>query len=536
MGVRARRRTAHAPRHARGRLADEAVGLLERAHEENAAALWYSRVVVREALHHELQRREPDVAAALHRSLCRYHLQSHPPDPRAAVEHAALAGDWTLLETCWIDFGTYLVATGGPAVEAVYRAVPDQVTLTSTVLMIARAAARRTGDEAQDVRELVLRLLTEMGVLALDGRWRSLTPPGRWTGAAVALVAARGRGDLRRAMSVVRDTEVAAGRAAVTGGAGGRSYWWFLVQAGRTALLEGDMGAALELPVRAYELADPYRAPDVRAAAAAHVALVHAVDGVVLDADRWLVRHVEALAPDWEERVRDRAADVAEAMVATDRLDRDAADVALARVDLAVRSPDVTWPYLMYARIKRAVLFRDAPTGLAELDQMERMQHAWVHEARMVRRLLLRMRAELFLTLGELHRLRDLLADADPADTWCDIPRARWQLLTGDPHTALRTAVLGGRRRRVSIADRTDLFVLEAWAAHETHQPDAAVRAFRSARRLADEQHQLRSFAHLPASVRDALADVAELPFEPSERARLDATGGVVPESGELGR
>jgi len=512
----------------------EAVGIVERRPSSGGRSSWRTPVLLREALQRELEGRDPDLAVALHRGLAGYALEAQPPAPRAAVEHAARARDWTLLEACWLDFGTYLVATGGPEVDLVYGAVPQPVAESSSVLTMARSAARRGGDEQDDSRALVMRLMTELGGLALDGTWRSRTPAGRWLGAAAALVAARARGDMRRAMVVLRDTEVAAARAGVTGGTSSRPYWWFLVQAGRTALLDGDLGTALELPMRAYELADPHRAPDVRAAAAAHVALVHALDGVVVDAERWLVRHVEMLDPAWEDRVRDSASDVAEAFVATDQLDLGALDAALDRLDVDVGSPDVTWPFVLRARVRRALLFGDPEGGLAQLEQVERTQHVWLQRAGLVHRSVLRMRAELLLALGEFHRVSDLLSEPDPTDAWSDVPRARWHLLTGDPSAALRAAVLGGRRRRVSLTDRLDLLVLEAWAAHEAHQPSLAVRAFRSARRLAGEQGALRSFAYLPVPVRAHLVEQSGLAFDHDEAARLATTGRVVPEAGRL--
>lgn len=512
----------------------ESVGVLVRNPSSGGPSSWHAPALMLEVLRRELEHRDPDRAVAVHRTLARAALRAHPPDPRLAVEHAARAHDWTLLETCWLDFGTYLVATGGPAVDAVYASVPDDVAASSTVLTMARASARRSPDERADTRALVLRLMTELGGLALDGAWRSRTAAGRWTGAAAALVAARARGDMRRALTVMRDTEIAAARGGVRGATAGRSYWWFLVQAGRTALLDGDFGAALELPMRAYELADPYRAPDVRAAAAGHVALVHALDGVLADAERWLVRHAEALDPAWEELVRDDAADVAEAMLASARLDRAGAEAALSRLELEVRAPDVTWPFLLRARVRHAVLFGDPGLGLAELDQVERTRHTWLEDVGLVNRTMLRLRTELLLALGEFHRVADLLGQTDPTGVWSDVPRARWHLLTGDPHAALRAAVLGGRRRRVNLDDRTDLLVLEAWAAHEARQPALATRAFRTARRIAGEQGALRSFAHLPSAVRDALVEQTGLPFTDDELARLGSTGRVIPESATL--
>ena len=506
-------------------LALEALGVVRRVTPEESASRWHVPGLLREVLRRDLEDRSPALATDLHRRLARRALDAVPPDLRVAVEHAARARDWPLLETCWIDFGTYLVAMGGPDVDAVYSAIPQEVAQTSTVLELARAAARRAHDAQDDAPTLVLRLMTELGSLALAGEWRSLTPAGRWTGAAAALVAARARGDMPRAMAVMRETEIAAARAGVHGGTSSRSYWWFLVQGGRTALLDGDIGSALDLPMRAYELADPLHAPDVRAAAAGHVALVHALDGLLVDAERWLVRHVEALQPEWEERVPDVAADVAEAMVATDRLDLPAADAALARVGLSLQSPDVSWPFVMRARVRRAVLFGDAEAGLAELEQVERMHHVWLTHAPLVQRIVLRLRAELLLALGELERVSDLLADADPTGLWSDVPRARWLLLTGDPLVALRAAAVGGRRHRVNLADRLDLLVLEAWAAHEAQQPALAVRSFRTARRLAAQHDKLRSFAHLPVPVRDALVAQSGLPFDEDEQARLDATG-----------
>ena len=510
----------------------EAIGVVDRLPADGTASRWHVPGLLREALRRELERRDPDLAAELNRILSRRALAALPPDPRAAVEHAARAEDWTLLETCWLDFGSYLAATGGPEVDVVYGAVPDQVTATSAVLAMARAAARRGHDERGDTRALVLRLMTELGTLALDGAWRSRTPAGRWTGAAAALVAARARGDMPRAMSVLRDTEIAAARAGVGGGTSSRSYWWFLVQAGRTALLDGDIGTALEMPMRAYELADPFRAPDVRAAAAGHVALVFSLDGLVVDAERWLVRHVETLDPAWEDQVRDIAADVGEAMVATDRLDLAGTDAALARVDLDVRAPDVSWPFVARARIRREVLFGSAEAGLAELDRIERTQHVWLSQAGLVRRILLRLRTELLLALGELDAVSELLVEPDPTGAWSDVPRARWHLMAGEPVPALRTAVVGGRRHHLNLSDRLDLLVLEAWAAHESRQPAPAVRAFRSARRIATEQGVLRSFAHLPVQVRDALVEQSGLGFDDDELARLAQAGQAAPDLG----
>ncbi|UZN02979.1 LuxR C-terminal-related transcriptional regulator [Cellulomonas sp. S1-8] len=505
----------------------ENVGCLLRDRTAGSPSRWHYPVLLREALRQELDRRDPALVARVHSALARTALTADPPDPRRAVEHAAGARDWTLLETCWLDYGPYLVAAGGPTVDAAYAAIPDEVAETSTVLTMARAMARRGRDGRDDVRAVVLRLMKELGVLALDGAWRSRTPAGRWIGAASALVTARSRGDMARAMAVLRDTEVAAARAGRAGDTASRPYWWFLVQAARTALVDGDPGGSLELGTRAYELANPALAPDVRSAAAAHVALAHALDGALLDADRWLVRYVEALDPDWEEVMRDDAAAVAEALLAVDQLDLAAVDAALSRLDIEVHAPDPTWPLVLRARARRAVLFGDAETALAQLEHVERTQPVWVEQPAWVRGTVLRIRTELLLALGELHRASDLLDQVDPSAAWADVPRTRWHLLTGDPHAAVRLAARGTRRRGNSLADRRDLLVLEAWAAHESGQPDRAVTAFRSARRLAGPQGALSSFAQLPGAVRESLVDATDLPFDDIALARLAATGRV---------
>lgn len=512
----------------------EAVGVVNRLPAvRDTPQRWAMPAVWRDELRARLAEKHPALVVDAHRALAQDALAAHPPDARRAVEHAALAQDWTLLESVWLEFGTYLVATGGAPVGAWYAKIPDQVAASSSILAMARSVARRGGISQDDAGALVLRLMTELGTLALEGAWRSRSPQGRWTAAAAALVAARARGDLRRAMTVLRDTEVAAARAG-NGGAATRSYWWFLVQAGRTALLDGDVGAAVELPARAFALADPYRAPDILAAAAAHVALVHALDGSLVEADRWLVRHDDVLDPDWSPRVRDGAADVARAMVAADRLDLPALDDALSRATDVAPSPDVTWPFLVRARVRRAVLFGDPEIGLAQLEQMERSHHVWLSQPGLVHRISLRVRAELLLALGEFHRVADLLQETDPTGVWGDVPRARWLLLTGDPQRALRAATVGGRRRRVNLADRFDLWVLEAWAAHEVGRTEQAVHAFASAQRHAREHGTLRAFAHLPASVRDDLAAQTGRPFDDAARARFATIGRVVPDPGTL--
>lgn len=504
----------------------ERVGFLRRHPSDGGASRWHAPALLREVLDRELDRRHPELAAQVHRALSRAALAAHPPDPRTAVAHACRADDWTLLETCWLSYGPYLLATGGPAVDAAFAAVPDEVAATSSVLAVARATARRGRDDRDSPRDVVLRLMSELGTQALEGQWRSRTPAGRWFGATSALVAARVRGDLPRAVAVVRETELAAARAGVHGDATGRPYWWFLVQAARTMLLADDPGESLELATRAYELASPSLAADVRAAAAAHVALAHTLDGVLVDAERWLVRYVEALDPEWEDVMRDPTADVAEALLASEQLDAAAMAAALSRLDVVVRNPDVTWPFILRARARWAVFFGDPVETLSQLEQVERTQADWLHGVGLVQRLVHRMRAEMLMALGELHLAADVLAEGGDA-AWADIPRARWFLLTGDPHAALRMAVIGGRRRNVSMADRVELLVLEAWAAHDAQQAATAVKAFRSARRLADAQGAVRAFAHLPVNVREALVHESGVPFSEEATERLAAAAHV---------
>lgn len=506
----------------------EGVGVLVRDRTGGGPSRWRMPALLRELLWRELARRDPVLSGTVHSALARAAMDAHPPDAVRAVDHASRAHDWTLLESCWLSFGPYLIAAGGPAVDAVYAAVPDDVVETSTALGVARATARRGRDERDEPRDLVLRLMSELGTLALDGRWRCRTAAGRWFGAASALVAARARGDLPRAMAVLRETELAAASAGSSGETSGRPYWWFLVQAGRTALLDGDLGGSLELATRAYELANPTLAPDVRAASAAHLALVHVLDGALSDADRWLVRYVEALDPAWEEVMRDRAAETAEALLALEQLDLRAADAALCRLDESVRGADVAWPLVLRAHVRRAVLLGDPTAGLVHLDEVDRTHHVWLEQPGLARNLVQRMRAELMLFLGELHDAADLLA-SDPTGAWSDVPRARWHLLTGDPHAALRVTEVGGRRRGVGLADRIALLALAAWAAYESKDPAGAVKAFRTARRLADPQGGLFVFAVLPAAVRDALVAEARLPFDDDAQERLAAIGDVAP-------
>lgn len=285
------------------------------------------------------------------------------------------------------------------------------------------------------------------------------------TAAAVA-VAYRVRGEQEKAIQQATVMETL-GRAAIIHGidAAMQRFPSDLLQLGITVGLAGDVPRAFALLQEAYATAHWSTYKHVRRDVASKAALLHALGGDLDRAQAWLETYRSEPMPaagEWMARSLALTADLAEAVVAIDRLDRPAAEAAVSRLAQPIDG-EKGWNVLVsYARARYALVWGDRQRGLEDLREDLSRFAPFLRGAHTLRRLLVLAEGDLLLSLSRGNQLAGIIRK-DPDCFATELLGARLALLRGRWDEA--SALAGkGMLRSTSTRVRNELQMIQTAA------------------------------------------------------------------------
>jgi LuxR family maltose regulon positive regulatory protein len=483
----------------------ERYGLLERVATQSGPDRWCLSTPVRQMLRRALEARDPNLARDCHRAVAQSLLHSGRSRFPAVLRHARLGADWSLLAQAWAVGGLELCADFPSEVVEAFGDLPGDVLQRFPSLSLAAMLARMVDQPGHDLPGGGIMIALHGGEAALADL-TSLPSADEVVVAGVAgmaLLRLRGAWANGQTFASRVESELA-DRRDRNDVAHARRHTWFVLEKGVTELLAGNMPAAVRLASMAYERAPHAGGSFVAAGAAAHLALVHAVAGFREQAINWLERHREVeMRGRNVHRLVSFPARIASALLDQDRLEPAARDV-LEDLGHPNRPADL-WALTTLVHVRRGLLFEQPRTALAHLDHIESMQTDALVQDGLATRLLLRARADLLLAAGELNRTARLLANGRGARSWMWVPQARLQLLAGNHARARQIASAGLWERETVVRDRIDLLAIEAVAALEMGDADAAAQMFASAHDMAGRNANLSFRAAIPRPAHDEL-------------------------------
>jgi DNA-binding NarL/FixJ family response regulator len=278
-----------------------------------------------------------------------------------------------------------------------------------------------------------------------------------------------------------------------------------LLQAGITRGLADDIPGAMLSLRDAYERGPTARVAYVEADAAGKAAFFSALAGDLDQARRWVERHDQAPAAEgWFAPRIALTADLARALIATESLDRDAAEKWLPSLDQPVNAEQGWGPGVTFALARAALAWGDRLSAI-DMVRRDRARYAdWLGESSVLGPLLEQAEVELLLSVGQPQKAAQVAA-SDGTQPASVIALARIELVDGSFELAARHAA-SVLSQPLSSRHRTDALSILAPAQ----------------RRLSDRRAAMQTAANL----RDAIGSngllLASLSVPLEERRHLD--------------
>jgi LuxR family transcriptional regulator, maltose regulon positive regulatory protein len=459
---------------------------------------WYRyHPLFADVLRAELHRRHPREVQELHAIAARWHARRG--NPRDALRHAVLAGEWKLaaqvLGQHWLVF---VLRGEGPALRELVEQIPAEVVWADAELALAAAGLLLEQGDHEGADELLVRAYELAPKLSEPRRRRFAV-----TSTATALYRARLRGDVQEALSAARvvldehwDRAVAIEVRALTLANLGIAEFWaggleestdrlqqaagLAVECGNDFVLflaesyaaaaEARQGRLRDASTRAHtavQLAERRGWTQVAHAATAFgtLATVQLWQGHIAEAERYAERAGDALQDTAEPLLRPALAQVRARLLV---LKGD----PLAALDL-LRAAAAGGPLPPFLRVG---------SGLLE--------------------------AELWLALGEPARARRRIEDLSAEDAPdAAIGLARLELAEGDPGAAIRAVAtfLADDRAPVLPFAQAEAWVIDAIARDAVHDEEGALRALERALDLAEPRGYGGILARYGAPLRSLL-------------------------------
>jgi LuxR family maltose regulon positive regulatory protein len=248
-----------------------------------------------------------------------------------------------------------------------------------------------------------------------------------------------------------------------------------------------------------------------------HLAMDYALLGDGAAASAWLTR--AAQTPEvsgWVRPRADIAVDVAQVLLAVDRLDHESARTSLRRLLTASDPFDEMWTYMLYARAQYALLWGDRVAVVQHVLGERATRPGWSAAGSPLDGLLRAAEVDLLLALGHRKQAAEALRGVGQDHPLLDAPRARLALLSGQYDAALAIARESLLSRPSVARAREDLALVEVVARHRTGDTE---RARDDLERILEEgDTSLRAFVLMPGDdLRQVAADL------PAARPVLDA-------------
>jgi len=471
--------------------------------------------VVRSALCAAFERDRRTAAGDVHDRLrAWYERHDGPGHTLYAFRHAAAAADQASLERLWIHHAATLTLDHPRELATVLAEVHGSVTAARPAMMVARRVLQAAASAAGAIVEgpgvpAALRAYADVS-RALASRPLDSLPLHDllWLGSGL-LVSLRDEGKFAEAEALACDVERSAAAKTARGEDPGDGLAWFHLQRGILATLSDGPAAGIGRYERSWE----YRwstAAAVAGLAAGHLALAHAFAGHAKAARQWLERHRRVDTGLHWSRAHVRApARIAAALLALDRLDKPAAEAALADLGDGSAAPEL-WPFVSFLRAQYGLFFGDPVAALAELDGADRSHAHVAAPSRAVRNLLDRARADLLLAAGGAQRAHALVADSDRGGGFPAVAHARVALLAGEVRLARRIATDHVWRKSTDNRVRLEMLLVLASASYRDDDVGAARELMRTAVTLYHETEMLGPFALLGPMERETLVEVAD--------------------------
>lgn len=184
------------------------------------------------------------------------------------------------------------------------------------------------------------------------------------------------------------------------------------------------------------------------------------------------------------------------AALSIDELSSEAALQHLARAT-AIGEAYESWPLLTFAKTQHTLYF-GSPRVM--LDELQRLSSKVTHQIENNDRghsIVARCTADLYLSLGEIHRARDVVDNIPEGHPILLVSRARLALITGDYRGALALASRGRWEQTVTRRDRLELTIIEADAAERLGDFDAARASYLQALEVSMDNNVHSSFLAL---------------------------------------
>lgn len=515
----------------------ERAGLLEPMRSKGERR-WAFPAPIRGELVDSYEAQYPREAKEAHRQLAvHFAEQGEAQSLGEALLHARRGEDWTFLAHLYAKHALRLTFEFRAAAIGAYGHIPTKVVdaFPSLVIPVAVVSSLMNHPDEEE-RSVLIRAYATAGQRRLNQLSSTTSVDDALGAASAGMVSLRSDGLLREALEVALrvESERITRRTLGEPEPSAAQLAWFLMQWSMTCLLAGQTTRATEISARAFSASARVETNFVAANASAQLALIHALDGEPIKAERWLVQHSRFdMADQWVAHLVALPARIARIHRALDRLDEDGAAEALLLAG-DPEQPIEMWAFLASAMVEHALLFGEPMGALATLKSLAASHPEVLRADSAARRIVDRCTADLLLALGELHRAQRHLAEVETDGPWLAVPRARLQLIAGNAAGAHSLAGAGAWRTGTTPRDRIDLLLIAATADLALGHPEDAVKAFAHAHELAEKANTLAPHARMPAGIRDLLLQLSGITLRPEEEALLATIRGGYPESGEL--
>jgi LuxR family transcriptional regulator, maltose regulon positive regulatory protein len=507
---------------------------------------------VRAYLAHLVETLDPRTAKVVHAAVAAYYERAGSPEDSARLlRHARRAEDWELLNRTAARQGWWLAVRHQRAAHEAFSEIPESALQRYPVLMMTHALAHALPVATIDPSPrspMVQRALASAPEFHLDPAGGSADPNELAFLASAAMHGRRQRGDFDGAMQSAERFRNAVLRAHSSGLTALNTAMYYL-QSGLSELMMGELDRAVRRFTRAYEESASTQAQFVAVSAAGHNALIFAYEGRRTVAEQWLDRANRGLEQvPWARPLIKVPIVLAAANLAMDAFD---AEQARRHLDDAGSLLDVTevWAFNANAQARFALLFGSPASTLSSIEHAGELRAERSPLGPLSEALLMRARADLLLSDGELNRAEQVITAGigrDPSrafESECTLARrslfvayARLCLVSGS-YAAARQAASTALARKQTQRKMIDLLLIDAAAAHAMGSASDAAKSFRRALALARRAGIPTTLLALDRSTRQSLLDlVADDPgFElPTSVHYLLDSPGVYPAHSEL--
>lgn len=511
----------------------EGPGLLRVADDGLPQPRWVLPPLIRDALREHYRMQCPAGVASVHLRLAKWHArQADPAHQLRAVEHAAGGEHLDLLYELWAEQGMRLSYDHPKQLLRALTRLPSEALARYPGIRVSIATlSSRLQDSDADGRAATLRSYYEASLQAeaQDRIVRSISDV-LYAGTG-HLIGLRLGGAFDQARALGREIADTVARERGPRPVPVDRLAWLHLQRALTETLAGDDDQAIAL----YNLTWGYRLGTgvtyIPANVAANLAMTAAMRGDAVGTASWL-QHYRGFDTkgSWAHRLASIGRHVAEALQGIDRLDPDAAVLALHELGDGGSTIEL-WPFVAYAHAQQALHFGDPATGLDALQDAMNAHEPVLSGQGAAQILILRAKADLLIADGRAQQARTLLDSPDaPRSALLGVPRARIHLLAGENGDVARiTRSLS--EQMPTRRSRLELMLLQAVAAARSNDVGTAARMATRALARARAAGDLRALTLIAASDLadlDALAGSA-LALTAIERTALDGAARPFP-------